>query len=84
MPGKEKKKPEAKKHGPSKSGGGSEWTTARVKCPEGNYEARLLLEWDSEGNEVLKGISCDNPQFAGLDNWDCKWSCWQKMKSEKK
>jgi hypothetical protein len=69
--------------GRSKPAGGSHWTTERVKCPEGNYEARLLLEWDSGGNRVLKGISCDNPQFAGLDNWDCKWSCWQKMKSGK-
>lgn len=71
-----------KKEEPS---GGSKprWTTETVKCPEGDHEAHLLLEWDEEGKGVLKGISCDNPNFAGLDNWDCEWSCWEKMKNVK-
>ncbi len=81
MPDKRKMRKAEKEQGPSRVGGGSQWTTLRVKCPEGNYEARLLLEWDAGGNKVLKGISCDNPKFAGLDNWDCKWSCWQKMEA---
>ncbi len=64
--------------------GESKWTMEKIKCPEGDYEARLLLEWDEEGKGTLKGISCDNPRFAGLDNWDCTWSCWEKMKIAKK
>ena len=69
---------------PSGSEPASRWTTEKLRCPEGDYEARLLLEWDVDGNRVLKGISCDNPRFAGLDNWDCKWTCWEKMKGAKK
>jgi hypothetical protein len=78
-----KKSPQKSAEGRSKPSGGARWTTQKVRCPEGDYEARLLLEWDPDGNRVLKGISCDNPRFAGLDNCDCKWSCWQKMKAGK-
>jgi hypothetical protein len=60
------------------------WTTEKVKCPEGDHEARLLIELAPDGSGEVKGISCDNPEFAGLDNWDCKWSCWEKMKAKKK
>jgi hypothetical protein len=60
------------------------WKTEKVKCPEGEYEARLLLELAADGTGKLKGISCDNPNFAGIDNWDCKWSCWERIKAIKK
>jgi len=84
MSGKRKGGSEDKRAGESGSQAKSKWTMERIRCPEGDYEARLLLEWDAEGKGILKGISCDNPKFAGLDNWDCAWSCWEKVKGTKK
>lgn len=80
MFGREKKKAEKKPESETKP----KWKTENVKCPEGGYEARLLIELDREGAGKIKGISCDNPRFAGLDNWDCRWSCWDKIKVSKK
>lgn len=58
----------------------SKWVRRKIKCPEENREANLLIEWRVEkGKKVLTGISCDNPKLSDLDNWDCKWSCWEKI-----
>ena len=57
----------------------------KIECPEEKREARLLIEWRKvEGKDVLNSISCDNPLLAGLDNWDCKWSCWDKIRESRK
>jgi hypothetical protein len=59
------------------------WETRRVQCPEGKREAELFIEWGEErGTAVVKSVSCDNPRLADLDNWDCHWSCWEKITSE--
>jgi len=71
---KRKEKPSGSGEGPPPS---PKWVTKRVKCPEGDYEAHLLIE--KEGGEIM-GISCDNPRFFDLDNWDCRWSCWERIK----
>ena len=58
----------------------SKWITRKMKCPEGDYKAELLVElWQEEGDEMVKSIHCNNPRLSGLDNWDCRWSCWEKI-----
>jgi len=59
------------------------WEARTVRCPEGDHEARLLLRWGRQGRDALEGIICDNPRFAGLDNWDCEWSCWEKVEAQR-
>ena len=57
----------------------SRWIKRTMKCPEGDYEAELLIEVrEKDGIEVLNSVQCNNPKFRGLDNWDCRWSCWEK------
>lgn len=59
------------------------WEEKQVRCPEGKHTANLLIEWSQEGGQpVLKGISCDNPRLSDLDNWDCRWSCWEKIQRQ--
>jgi hypothetical protein len=59
------------------------WETRRVKCPEGEGTAELLVEWSEEGGQpVLRSVSCENPRLADIDNWDCKWSCWERLQAE--
>ena len=59
----------------------SRWVKRCLKCPEGDYEAELLVELrDEKGEEAVRSIQCNNPRLAGLDNWDCKWSCWEKLR----
>ena len=56
------------------------WETRRVECPEEGRTAELLIEWREEnGQAVVHSVTCDNPKLAGLDNWDCCWSCWKKL-----
>ena len=59
------------------------WETHTMTCPEDpDRTASLLVEWDDEQDEpILKSISCDNPRLADIDNWDCKWSCWEKIRT---
>jgi hypothetical protein len=33
----------------------------------------------SKGGRTVVGIQCDNPKLSSLDNWQCCWSCWQKV-----
>ncbi len=59
------------------------WETRRVKCPEVGREAHLFIEWRQEkGKILLNSISCDNPRLRDLDNWDCRWSCWDGIARE--
>ena len=51
-----------------------------VKCAEGDHIATLFIEWAEEaGKPVIHSITCDNPRLRDLDNWDCRWSCWEKI-----
>lgn len=59
--------------------------TRQVKCPEEDRMASLLLEWhDEKGKQVLNSVVCDNPRLRDLDNWECEWSCWEKVAAEQK
>jgi hypothetical protein len=61
----------------------SSWETRQMKCPEEGRMANLLIEWrDEEGKTVLKSLGCDNPRLRDLDNWECQWSCWEKIAGE--
>ncbi|MFC2173076.1 hypothetical protein ACFLU6_10660 [Acidobacteriota bacterium] len=63
----------------------SRWEKHQIQCQEENRLANLLIEWCEEnGGEVLNSVSCDNPKLAGLDNWECKWSCWKQILEDKK
>ena len=63
----------------------SKWMKSKIKCDETQREANLLIEVCKEkGKEVVKSVSCDNPRLADLNNWDCKWSCWNKALKRKK
>jgi hypothetical protein len=54
-----------------------------IACAEQNRQAELLLEWEeSAGQRRLRSVSCDHPRLAGLDPWDCHWSCWEKIAGE--
>lgn len=63
----------------------SRWETKKIICSEQNREATLLIEWLREADgEVVKSICCDNPDLHHYDNWECQWSCWQKIGVDKK
>ena len=63
----------------------SQWSTRKMKCPEGRGEAELLLEWKVErGRKVLRSASCDDPQLTGYSGTDCKWLCLEKISGGKK
>jgi hypothetical protein len=50
------------------------------ECAEEGRTARLLVEVRHElGARTLVGIQCDNPKLSSLDNWDCCWSCWDRV-----
>jgi|GEM_PF-2087614 len=50
------------------------------ECAEEGRTARLLVELKQElGTRTVVGIQCDNPKLSSLDNWQCCWSCWQKV-----
>jgi hypothetical protein len=59
------------------------WQVVDMSCAEeGCPGTRLLLEWEEvEGKWTLSGVSCDNPRLKDLDNWECRWSCWEKAAS---
>jgi hypothetical protein len=59
------------------------WERKRITCKETGLETNLLIEWlDEKGTEILNGVSCDNPQLQGIDNQDCKWSCWEGISKD--
>jgi hypothetical protein len=63
-----------------------EWETHVLPCPEGeDHTATLRVEREIEdGKPVIKSVSCDNPKFHDMNhaNWDCRWSCWEKLAKE--
>lgn len=62
----------------------SRWKTFEMECPEEQRMAKLLLEWiPSEGNFLLNSIVCDHPRLRETDNWDCNWSCLERITPEK-
>ncbi len=62
----------------------SRWVRRRFKCPEGMGESKLFIEWNVEGEkQVLKSISCDNLYLKDLSGGDCRWSCWEKISTQK-
>lgn len=53
------------------------------ECAEEGRTAHLQLEWQEElGTRRLVGVQCDNPKLQSLDNWECGWSCWQRVEDE--
>jgi hypothetical protein len=55
-----------------------------MDCAEEGRRARLMVEWvEVNGERRLKGVQCDNPRFEDLANWQCEWSCWEKVKKLK-
>jgi hypothetical protein len=55
----------------------------QIRCPEGDRVTHLLLSWQEEGEGLaLCGIHCDDPRLRDLDNWECRWSCWEQIASE--
>lgn len=60
--------------------GNSRWKTFEMECPEEQRMAKLLLGWISmEGKFLLNSIHCDNPRLRETDNWDCNWSCLERI-----
>ncbi len=59
------------------------WETRQIQCLEQELCANLLIQWrDTESGTVLHSVSCDNPRLKDLDNWECRWSCWEQVASE--
>jgi hypothetical protein len=59
----------------------SEWESISLPCPENPDRTAILLvqKQEVDGEMVIKSISCDNPRLRDLDNWDCKWQCWEEL-----
>ena len=54
-----------------------------MECPEEQRRAKLLLERISmEGKSFINSVHCDNPRLRETDNWDCNWSCLEKISPE--
>ncbi len=52
----------------------------RFHCSECDRDAVLIVEWMIQnGQKKIKSVSCDNPRFHDIDNWDCNWSCLSKI-----
>jgi len=50
------------------------------ECQDEKRTAKLLIEWQEEdGKKVLRSVSCDHPRLKDIDNWDCHWTCWEKV-----
>jgi hypothetical protein len=50
------------------------------ECAEEGRTARLLVEVKHElGTRTVVGIQCDHPKLSTLDDWQCCWSCWEKV-----
>ena len=63
----------------------SQWSTRKMKCPEGRGKAELLLEWKVErGGKVLCSASCDDPRLTCYSGTDCQWLCLEKISGAKK
>jgi hypothetical protein len=59
------------------------WETRQIECPEEECRTNLLLTWDDSGaRPLLRGVHCDNPRLRDLDNWECRWSCWDRIAPE--
>jgi hypothetical protein len=58
----------------------SRWVRRNIECPEGKGEHDLLIaSHDESGKEVVKAISCDNPDLEDFAGGDCEWSCWEEV-----
>jgi len=56
--------------------------TIEHECAEEGRTAHLVVEWEErDGQKRVKGVQCDNPRLATLDNWECCWSCWSQLES---
>lgn len=53
----------------------------KIQCPEEDRTADLTIEWQEiDGRRMIRSVCCDNPKLRDLDNWDCRWTCWEAMK----
>ena len=51
------------------------------ECAEEGRTARLLVELREElGARTVVGIQCDNPRLSSLGTWECRWSCWERVR----
>ncbi len=56
------------------------WKTIEMECPEAQRMSRLLLGLVSiDGGLVLNSIHCDHPRLRETENWDCNWSCVERI-----
>jgi hypothetical protein len=63
----------------------SKWSVRQMKCPEGQGQAGLLLEWKvKKGRKILCSASCDNPGLADYSGIDCRWGCLEIVSGKKK
>lgn len=52
----------------------------QLECDEAGRLATLTIEWRREGNRMaVSSVTCDNPRLRETDNWDCRWTCLQKI-----
>ena len=58
--------------------------TIQIECSEEKRTATLLVRWEVDGDERrLVSVQCDNPKFHSIDNWECHWSCWDRVRAAK-
>jgi len=51
----------------------SRWVRHHVECPEGRCQHELLVELhDDAGKEVVRAISCDNPDLEDFAGYSCQ------------
>ncbi len=61
----------------------SKWKTFEMECPEEQRTAKLFLEFiPLEGELRVNSIHCDHPRLKETDNWDCSWSCLDRISPE--
>jgi hypothetical protein len=57
--------------------------TMEIQCAEEDRKAALLVTWEQvDGERRLVGVECDHPHFRDLDNWQCHWSCWERVRKQ--
>ena len=59
------------------------WKIQNIQCPEESRRAQVVLEFQAQDKPyLLKSIHCDNPKLQDLNNWNCTWSCWEKIEAQ--
>jgi hypothetical protein len=62
-------------------GGNTTREVRTFECRDEKRKAKLLIEWqEQDGKKVLRSLSCDHPRLGDIDNWDCRWTCWEAVR----